>query len=675
MPHITILPQDTDITQAFTLEQCYGCEAGCKKGSFMYHHCPICPSSRFEPTTKMQVLQHLQAHFYGNRIGNVHVKGYMITGCPLECIKRRSLKRKNHFHCPFCEKKFLTKNSFRKHVEKCEPKDNEEKLSNTSVKCPDCHKFYTKKYMARHRNAIHHPPEASITLQKYRHAVSIDENGIYAVSKTLRGTQHPIHVKRVVGSSHPGYCEVRDCVDSFQAHQRSGDHLYQCDHLKAIDFSIAGSVCEMSLDKLLDMLSEGLISSANHKICKEKYDEAIESNSPFIVGITQMKHVKNRHQFWSVYTGEERRWCKFQRIIVTLDSIKSAIWCRCKQRSCWHRSVVAWWLYQESGKSYLQQITEGDSEGENNYNSEVLEHTVREKLPEESIERRIQYIMSMKSIPCGNIFPPFSVDKCPTQLIPSETTCHFCHSALGSPQLVSRRPIVVDYCKPPCRQFETFCKVCPTCHMKYRYNEIKDGLFNFNNILLITYSFLVFIRASLLNHTAISRAVSIIEYTLDLTLNHKELEHAYLAFEALCEYDYKFSCFRCGYHPKVLTRDPAQNEAFNDSENGIPLPNSPVPENDANIFWEKVKKELVAYCFLKNGMKNPYRVLPKNHKWAPYIGNNGFIRCDSAKFCSEEHHDNQPKCNQDTGKKCLRLKTSTCTIYRSSTKAKAKGKF
>ncbi|XP_069191273.1 uncharacterized protein [Procambarus clarkii] len=663
MPHITILPQNADLALAFTIPQCYGCEAGCSRGSFMYYHCPICPSSIFQPTTRVQVMQHLQNHFYGKHHGNVHAKGYMITKCQQDCFQNRNMKRVGHYHCPHCEKMFSRADSIRIHIEKCNASGNDKSLKKTSVKCPECQKLYAKNYLKEHIRQIHRPRDASLTAQKHLYAVSIDGRGIYAVSKTFKGPQHPIHVKRVPGSHHPGYCEVGGCNDIFQTQRRNGNDFYECDHLMATYFCVAGVICDMSLEKLANMLSDGYISSTNHNMCKASYEEALKNSQIFVVSIPQRARMSKRYQFWSVYTGTKLWWCKFQRTIVTLDCNTSAIWCRCKHRSCWHRSVVRWWLYQTSGASHLtetnieQDIVDSeimdpedtdpenaepddadpedtdpeDADPEDTYPEDTdpedahpedtdLEHTSKEESSDECIDRKIQYMNSMKTIPCGISFPKFSVEKCPQKLIPSETTCHFCHSTLGSPQLVSRKATVVDNLNPPCKQFETFCKMCPTCHMKYRYAEIEDGIFNFNDSLLVTYSLMVNIRALLLNHTSISRTLSAIEYTYDITVNHQELENAYLAFEALCDHNYEFTCFRCGHHPKLLIHGLTEKATFSYPVNNIQLPNSPAPEIDINKFWDKINKELVARCFLKKGMRNPYKLHPSYNEWAPYIG-------------------------------------------------------
>ena len=78
----------------------------------------------------------------------------------------------------------------------------------------------------------------------------------------------------------------------------------------------------------------------------------------------------------------------------------------------------------------------------------------------------------------------------------------------------------------------------------------------------MTIPLLLEFRGGLLNHTAVSRDVGMLESRLKCTLNAITMSHAYLAFEASTDHDYEFSCHRCGYYPKGLVYDVTKKAVF-----------------------------------------------------------------------------------------------------------------
>ena len=85
----------------------------------------------------------------------------------------------------------------------------------------------------------------------------------------------------------------------------------------------------------------------------------------------------------------------------------------------------------------------------------------------------------------------------------------------------------VSLYEPPREHYQTFHKVCSQCSMHYRYQETKDGIFNYNDHLLLTYSLLMHIRSALVHHTAINRVVKMLEFRLDIALHHRDIENAF----------------------------------------------------------------------------------------------------------------------------------------------------
>ena len=70
------------------------------------------------------------------------------------------------------------------------------------------------------------------------------------------------------------------------------------------------------------------------------------------------------------------------------------------------------------------------------------------------------------------------------------------------------------------------------------------------------------LRSGLVNHTAVSRVVSMIGYRLKCKLNEFVMTCAYLAFEACSGHDYGFTCNRCEFYPKCLIYDLTKKAVF-----------------------------------------------------------------------------------------------------------------
>ena len=166
---------------------------------------------------------------------------------------------------------------------------------------------------------------------------------------------------------------------------------------------------------------------------------------------------------------------------------------------------------------------------------------------------------------------------------------------------------------------ETYYKRCPSCHTPYRYQDHDHGVFNYNDLLMISFPVLLEIRIALLNHTAIARIVAIMSYRLQIELNAADIENAYLAFEATVAHDYTFSCVRCGHHPSVLIHDLTKKAVFRYDASNLSPPECNTPVVDADEFWANIQKEIVARCLIR-GKANPFQVHPSYHQWAPYIG-------------------------------------------------------
>ena len=44
---------------------------------------------------------------------------------------------------------------------------------------------------------------------------------------------------------------------------------------------------------------------------------------------------------------------------------------------------------------------------------------------------------------------------------------------------------------------ETYCKLCKTCNQMYRYQEYEDGVFNYDDYILLSHRFCLHLRSGL----------------------------------------------------------------------------------------------------------------------------------------------------------------------------------
>ncbi|KAG9281336.1 hypothetical protein AMEX_G4134 [Astyanax mexicanus] len=70
--------------------------------------------------------------------------------------------------------------------------------------------------------------------------------------------------------------------------------------------------------------------------------------------------------------------------------------------------------------------------------------------------------------------------------------------------------------------------------MMYRYQEWMNGLHNYDDHIILSLHFCMYLRASLQTHNALNRVFEAMEQSSEIKLpNHNRLLHAYLHFEAL----------------------------------------------------------------------------------------------------------------------------------------------
>ena len=198
---------------------------------------------------------------------------------------------------------------------------------------------------------------------------------------------------------------------------------------------------------------------------------------------------------------------------------------------------------------------------------------------------------------------------------------------------------------PPSNDYLVYIKKCEKCKTPYRYQEYNDGIFNFiDDKLLISFPVLLELRSGLVNHTAVSRVVSMIGYRLKCKLNEFVMTCAYLAFEACSGHDYGFTCNRCGFYPKCLIYDLTKKAVFDFAFSEVSPPQNPSETVDAEKFWGDLRSEIVSRC--SEGGRT-VKIKPNYTFWAPYIGpntrkDNNLYNTEYEKITSPDPEESEP---------------------------------
>ncbi|XP_071849794.1 uncharacterized protein [Apostichopus japonicus] len=212
--------------------------------------------------------------------------------------------------------------------------------------------------------------------------------------------------------------------------------------------------------------------------------------------------------------------------------------------------------------------------------------------------------------------------KIPDHFVPTETTCFSCHIPLSKPTLVSNKAKVFSI--SGINIVSTYVKLCQQCHLPYRYQEVTDGIHNYNDLFLITYEVLNILESSVASHIAIGSQVECFNKAMNINLNTSTVIGAYLHFVGMSQRTYDFTCISCGYYPPLIVMDLDKKGAFHCDSSQMELPEMS-PESDvvnAEEFWQNVVRHQVAGGFLKSGTENPFPVIPGYQNWAPYIAPN-----------------------------------------------------
>ena len=347
---------------------------------------------------------------------------------------------------------------------------------------------------------------------------------------------------------------------------------------------------------------------------------------------------------------------------------------KCKYTSskqgCTHKTIAKWYL-SETCPSFIAanplHETELDDQPTSDISKRLEEeinlredmfnisnkHEAIETPPANSIENdyiknMTSYFLEKKQIPYN--LPESVLDANLSEnmsISPNESNCPICPtSPLLQKAIVKNKTAKIYTTKKIIENVKIFVKICPDCQAEVIPQDYRSGLLNYNNNILISLEFLVLLRNALLEHTAISRTVSIIEMTNRVKFDKDHIIKAYFMFDALSHKELSFNCDICGFHPVLLTFDTNRKAVFN-VEDDIYNMDDDVECDDGRIsiqdFWDQIFKYSIAEG-VKGRCKNPFLFKPSAKYSAPWLpvecrNLNGAVNTEHLKGRSSVSHD------------------------------------
>ncbi|XDV41978.1 hypothetical protein PO909_010746 [Leuciscus waleckii] len=501
--------------------------------------------------------------------------------------------------------------------------------------CTFCNLIVNKKNIKKHIERRHSSVNADVTANHHLPSQCIDRNnGIFAVGRTFSGFSNPIHVQKCTwGNKHHVSCELEQCKRAAEFTRRSGLMGFQCIHVKSISYCPISSEPDITLKEevLSDMVKRKWISENTKKICLVRKQKAESESCP----LSQEVSLGNGTSkiCVSVLETSISYYSRLGRVIVCFDKKRNTWHCPCSKprNSCPHKSIAKWHLNQTQPELFLKvRSTDSDvfdifvESGPQDIHS--TEKMILYPPEKKDLNTMVLYLLNNKKLPAvlpKDLCSPQNMETLPKHLIPIETFCTVCPGKipLSDPILISQKAKIVTF-TGILEDVTTYCKRCGLCGHFYRYQEWAEGLHNFDDHTILTLHLCTFLRQSVQNHTAVGRALDILEQTNQKKYpNHDSILHGYLHFEALTEHNYNFSCVHCGIHPPVVIMDLHKKGVFSMPVSDI---EDPPPQFEGHVdieeFWQSVDQEIVCRGFLQSNRENPCKVSPSYVKWAPWIG-------------------------------------------------------
>lgn len=272
-----------------------------------------------------------------------------------------------------------------------------------------------------------------INQTRHHHTVMVDIcNGVFASSKNISGPFNPVHVAKITSGPGAGiFCEDNKCIEAQQIAKRGRNYSFECPHARSSHYAIQQYEEVLNTVSLEKMVDEKILTQDQGHMVQQLQHQAALEHVPFLVFLRN-QHSTSKCLFFSVYADRRRYWSLLKRTIVTFDTVKKTLSCRCSsgKRTCSHKTATKWHLYQEH---MLTSEINDISDSEENESENIIHNN-----EDEQIERRkLDYIGRHKRYPVtkGTEIPQLDDLK---EIIPSEKVCVQCKEKLTRVVLVNR---------------------------------------------------------------------------------------------------------------------------------------------------------------------------------------------------------------------------------------------
>ena len=308
-------------------------------------------------------------------------------------------------------------------------------------------------------------PQAQREFETPLRAQRIDPvNEIFLVQRSHAGQHIPIHCQvKTFTTNCNTVCEDPLCITAAEENAGRGIFSYQCEHTISTHYSqLIPNVPQFNLQQCLT--SELMTTGKKSRLSK------LNENFPNIPLIVVYEFKEDmltnvdRYLYFSVLEpGPTSYYNKLARVLVTIDTKKSVVFCKCRRgrKDCFHSSLALFYAKQLLPRNpllvELQDVTD-DAE----------QDTVTSADDEEvqSLEKMLQYQLRTKIIPPEHFAG--TISSIPAEVRPSETTCDSCGSLLLPPELTERNAILYTM-KEVHTNIKVYVARCPSCKTCYRY--------------------------------------------------------------------------------------------------------------------------------------------------------------------------------------------------------------
>ncbi|XP_056142744.1 uncharacterized protein LOC130118348 isoform X2 [Lampris incognitus] len=515
------------------------------------------------------------------------------------------------------------------------PKILKSKLKKTT--CCFCNLQLQKKNLKMHMQRHHSSKTSDITANHHLQSVCIDKKrGIFAVSRTFKGPVHCIHVQKCTwGINHQVSCQLETCNRAYDYARRCGLVGFDCDHVRSLVYSPVATNSAIVLDEgiLIEMVVNKWFSKDTESECLRRKLAADTDGAPLSVEVNLGQG--QGHIYFSVLEPLISPYSRLGRVMVHYEDTRNTWHCPCSKprKSCPHKSIAKWHLHQSRPDLFtkIETCCEDSPETFVAEGAPVVDDTQAENIPLYPPEGKVlvemvEYLISHKALPTSlpkNLASLQSSEDMPRHLVPQENYCHKCPGKvlLSEPIAISKKAKIVTVAGIV-EGVTTYCKKCAACGIFYRYQEWAEGLHNFNDHVILTHHFCLFLRNSIQNHTAVGRVVEALQATNNQKYpDHDSILYGYRHFEALSSHKYDLSCVHRGDHPAVGIMDLHKKGVFSMAMSDFQEPPLQFDgQVDTEDLLRPVSREVLCRGFLKSNAANPCVVSPSYHKRAPWIG-------------------------------------------------------